>query len=400
MNALFTKDAPSKKRKKWSDGQFSIDRATRRVRLTDAGGQHLYAGVVDEATLAKIESQDEVKLGCVMVMLQETLTDAQSIPTTTTVQRPTIVQRPALAALSAAAARAPLLNSNRPLSSQFKPPMVRSVAGTASTVNTNTKISSCSSSSSSSSSSGDNLHNDEAVGIAEQPQPSSTGLILPPTVPRTSLHPLLARRPMPSLTKTKASLQLCRLYDRVPRKCEIDVQFREPSMYAEQFQAALYEELSLSLAGPMSMYETKVSQALRLPTENSSASSTTTTTTNNNNNSNNNNNNNNSSSKCPSIDTITERLRKQGGIPFISNVEVIVSPPKTQREKDNAARYQQGEQGNKRSKRRIDDDDDDDEPSTAAASPYQDRPNLFMKCQGGQRGCPTACEGTNYTHYT
>ena len=366
MNAIFTKDAPTKKRKKWSDGQITVDRATRRVRVTDAGGAQLYVGVVDQPTMQKIDDEEEVKLGNVLVMMQETVNNAQSVAITT-------IQRPTLAALSAASARAPILNSNRPLSSQFKPPMVRSIVGTTST-----------SSITSSNSADGNLHNDEASGITDdRPQPATTGPIVSSTIPRSSLHSLSARRSIPSLMKTnKATLHLYRLYDRVPRKCEVDVQFREPSSYAEQFQAALYEEISLSLVKPMSTYESKVSRALHLPTENSTSSSTSSSSSSSNSN----------PGKCPNIDTITERLRK-GGIPFISNVEVIVSPPKTQKEKENAARYQQGEKGDKRKKQRIDDDDDDG--TTASTNSYQDRPKLWMKCQNGQRGCPTTCEGTN-----
>ena len=102
--------------------------------------------------------------------------------------------------------------------------------------------------------------------------------------------------------------------------------------------------------------------------------------------------------KRVSMDSVAETLRR-GGVPFMHHVQVIISPPKTDREKENAARFQQSGGRHKWPRRDREEEDDEEggghapyaKAGAATAGAAADPPaatKMYLKAPTDQRGCP------------
>ena len=325
--AIISRDF-QKKRKKWIDGEVTIDNSSKTVKvfeLSDAGdktGRQVYSGIVDAKLLSKLVETEEVKLGSVLVCISE------MIPV---IDKNSHEREPIADNVSVAPSGIYL----RPKGLPFKTPSGfngQLVSSKISSVNVTTSASFAS------------------IGLEDA---SSNVVEVVPLETKLSAAPLRAgclssmrsfscpssrtgncssnNITASSVQSTKAiNFHLKTLYNFPHRTCQVDHTFRSPQHYAQLFSAATAEEIQLSLASAMSNLESRTLNVLGISEEKLLPSSSKVLI-------NSNGTANGSiqqiprkplvskSSSAPSIEAIVIKVRS-AGIPLTTRVDVIVSP--------------------------------------------------------------------------
>lgn len=328
--AIISRDL-QKKRKKWIDGEVTIDKSTNIVKvfeLSDAGdrlGRQVYSGIVEAKLLSKLTESEEVKLGSLLVCTSDLIQSIginvaeREISTENVIAAPNAVL-PRLKGIPFKSPRGfngqPVLSKSSlvkdststtcpTLDREFTPPIVVAMTPVETILSAAPSRAGCLSS------------------MSAFSCPSSK------TLERSSdstAASSVQARPLQLFC-------LKRLYYLPHRMCQVNHTFRGPQQYAEQFTAATAEEIQLNLASVMSNIESRtlsalginVDKAALLPSKLSNNSSGTASSA--------------SgmaaqllrkplvskSSSPPSAEAVVAKVRS-AGIPLTNRVDVIVSP--------------------------------------------------------------------------
>jgi Protein of unknown function (DUF2439) len=354
--AIISRDL-QKKRKKWIDGEVTIDYATKVVKvyeLSDTGdkvGRQVYSGIVEAKLLSKLIETEEIKLGSLLVCVSDLIpsTDGNVIEKEITAE--TV---------------APTVIPSRPKVLPFKPPRGfhgQLVPSKSSVVNDSTSAN-CPTF---------DRHVVPLVVVVTAPAetivsaaPMRAGCLssmstfsCPSSRSRESSIGSTALSTAVSSIKSRPDqlFGLKKLYSLPRRICQVNHTFQHPQQYAEQFSAATVEEIQLSLASVMSNLESRTMNALGINSEKAAPLSTNVSV--------NSNGTANGivpqmqrkplvskSSSPPSVEAVVAKVRS-AGMPFMNRVDVIVSPVR-----DEETSYKSGP---KRWSKGHDDSDGDDD---------------------------------------
>jgi Protein of unknown function (DUF2439) len=353
--AIISRDL-QKKRKKWIDGEITIDNLTKVVKvfeLSDLGdkiGRQVYSGIVEDKLLSKLIETEEVKLGSLLVCISDLIVsiDSNVFPTKEISAESVTV--------------APTVILTRPKALPFKSPRGfngQLVSSKSSAVN------------------GCKSANSPAFGRQIDPVDVVVKAPVETIVPAAPLRAgclssmstfscpssrtLECRSDSTAVSSVQSTtpqlFSLKKLYNLPRRICQVNHIFRSPQQYAEQFSAATVEEIQLSLASVMSNLESRTLNALGInSTMVGSSSSKVSTISNGATNrivpqlprkplvS--------KSSSPPSVEAVVAKVRS-AGIPLMNRVDVIVSPVR-----DEESSYKAGP---KKWSKGLDDSDDDEQ---------------------------------------
>ena len=352
-SALLSRDF-QKKRKKWIDCRITIDNVANSVsvfELDESGtesGRKVYSGIVDSKTLLKLTGSEELKLGSVLVSLNDLISDS-STPVDVSKQEslhsiaPAAALRPKTLPFKIPSTSRPSLSSSyavvNPVSSQIiteeeesskalnkkQSPMYSSADNIASAFtkcapslgafsSLTTKISSR------------NYDGKLQSGVSTTSR-TEVGM-------NSCKNSVDFSRNSAILGKGSTMIQtltIPRLYLHRNRRCKLDFVFQSPEQYALQFIDSLTEEVQLSISSAMCSLETKALAVMNSNFGVPAANALTNVMGN-------------GSSKLivsqlkkplftgaashrPSPEEVIEKMRSVG-IPIANKVEVIVSPPR------------------------------------------------------------------------
>jgi Protein of unknown function (DUF2439) len=329
--AIISRDL-QKKRKKWIDGEVTVDYATKVVKvfeLSDTGdkvGRQVYSGIVEAKLLSKLIETEEVKLGSLLVCVSDLIPSADENVIEIEISAETVIV-------------APTVIPSRPKVLPFKPPRVfngQLVPSKSSVVNDRTSAT-CPTF---------NRHVAPLVVVVTAPAetivsaaPLRAGCLslmstfsCPSSRSRESSIGSTAFSTAVSSIKSRPdqSFGLKKLYSLPRRICYVNHTFQHPQQYAEQFSAATVEEIQLSLASVMSNLESRTMNALGINSVKAAPLSTNVSV--------NSNGTANGivpqmqrkplvskSSSPPSVEAVVAKIRS-AGMPFMNRVDIIVSP--------------------------------------------------------------------------
>ena len=363
-SALLSRDF-QKKRKKWVDCRITIDNIANSVsvfELSESGteaGRKVYSGIVDSKTLLKLTGSEELKLGCVLVSLNDLISDSSNTSADSSKQENLHVMAPAAAYKPKALPfKVPSMSSRLSLSSSYsavKPvpsqiitegeesgqalntrqaPLCSSVDHITST--TTNYISSLSSFSCPTTKICSRNYEDKlSSGGVSSTSRTEVGM----NSYKNNIDISRDSAAIGSKSTLVQTLSLPRLYTQRNRRCKLDLVFRSPEQYVRQFMDSLTEEIQLSISSAMCSLEAKALSAMNINfdapaanthlnatgsgssrltisqlkkpifTSSGSASSTS------------------SASLRRSPEAVIEKMRS-AGIPLATKVEIIVSPPR------------------------------------------------------------------------
>jgi Protein of unknown function (DUF2439) len=355
--AIISRDL-QKKRKKWIDGEVTIDYTTKCVKvfeLSETGdklGRQVYSGIVEAKLLSKLIENEEVKLGSLLVFVSDLIPSSdenvaeKKRSAEVVVVAPTMIssQPKGLPFKSPRGFNGQLVPSKSSVVNDCTPaycpmfdrqvaPLVALVTAPAETI--------------------------VAAAPLRAGCPSSmTAFSCPSSRPRECSIGSTALSTAVSSIKSRPLhlFGLKKLYSLPHRICQVNHTFQYPQQYAEQFLAATVEEIQLSLASVMSNIESRSMNALGISSEKVASSSSNVSK------------NSNSaangivpqlqrrplvskSSSLPSVEAVVAKIRA-AGVPLMNRVDVIVSPVR-----DEESSYKSGP---KRWSKGHDDSDGDD----------------------------------------